>query len=158
MIHNIYLSIGSNIEPEKNLTQAIFELKKLVGIQAVSSAWRSAAVGTSGPVFLNAAILVGTPLSAADLKAQVLLPIETKLGRIRTTNKNAPRPIDLDIIIFDEHLLDEELWNQAHIAVPLAEIFPGYTHPDSEQIIAQAAKKLGQQSNITQIPNLFPFS
>ncbi len=83
-------------------------------------------MGTTGPDFLNLALLVTTSLEAGELKEKVLRPLEAQLGRLRSADKNAPRPIDLDIIIFDDLLLDPNLLLYAHRAVPVAEILPDY--------------------------------
>ena len=71
--HEACLLLGSNIEPEKNIVQAVVHLQRLLTVLQVSSAWQSDAMGSSGPDFLNAALLVTTPLDADALKAQGLL-------------------------------------------------------------------------------------
>ncbi len=63
---------------------------------------------TDQPNFLNAAVLIETDLTAAELKEQVLQVIERELGRVRTADKNAPRTIDLDIALFGDQVLMTE--------------------------------------------------
>jgi 7,8-dihydro-6-hydroxymethylpterin-pyrophosphokinase len=60
------------------------------------------------------------------LKSLVLRRIEIEMGRIRIFNKYAPRPIDLDNLIADGQIIEPGLWSRAHLAVPLAELLPGY--------------------------------
>jgi 2-amino-4-hydroxy-6-hydroxymethyldihydropteridine diphosphokinase len=124
--HQVCLLLGSNIQPEKSLAQAIRLLRQKVNILRSSSVWESAPVGTTGPDFLNLALLVTTSLDAGELKEKVLRPLEAQLGRLRSTDKNAPRTIDLDIILFDDLLVDPNLFLYAHRAVPVAEILPDY--------------------------------
>jgi 2-amino-4-hydroxy-6-hydroxymethyldihydropteridine diphosphokinase len=122
--HQACLLLGSNIEPEQNLPKAIELLRQNVTVLRSSSVWQSPAIGTEGPDFLNLALLVATPMQATQLKEQVLRPLEARLGRVRTADKNSPRPIDLDIILFDGQVLDQDLFHYAHRAVPVGEILP----------------------------------
>ena len=124
--HQACLLLGSNIQPEKNLTSGLNLLRNMVTISRLSSVWETPSVGSSGPDFLNLAVLITTPLKASELKAQVLRPLEKQLGRVRSANKNAPRTFDADIILFDDRLLDQNLWSYAHRAVPVAELLPDY--------------------------------
>ncbi len=138
----VYLGLGSNIEAERHLPRAVQWLREAAPVVAVSSVWEGPAVGTTGPPFLNAALALRSPLSAAALKARLLRPIEHALGRVRTADKFAPRPIDLDILIHHGVELDPDLWRLAHIAVPLAEILPDWRHPHSGERLAEVAARL----------------
>jgi 2-amino-4-hydroxy-6-hydroxymethyldihydropteridine diphosphokinase len=141
--HQACLLLGSNIHPEKNLVQGLELLGKEVKIMRFSSAWETPAVGSAGPDFLNAAVLITTLMEAGELKEKVLRPLEAKLGRVRSADKNAPRPIDFDIILFDGQLLDPSLWHYAHRAVPVAEILPGYRSERGE-LLSEAASDLAK--------------
>lgn len=139
LINLAYLSLGSNIEPENNLPQAVALLNQFGMVKATSSVWQTAAVGfTAQPDFLNAAVLLETPLSAETLRLQAITQIENALGRVRTENKNGPRPIDIDIMLFNHDVLklgrrripDPELLERSFVAIPMAEIAPEYVHPE----------------------------
>lgn len=147
-IHQVVIGLGSNISPPENLKSSIYLLGRLVPIHAVSGVWQTSAIGSPGPDFLNAAALITTQLSAEELRINILRPIENLLGRIRTKDPNAPRTIDLDVLIFDNQVLDEELWNYAHMAVPVAEILPAYIVPNSEDKAIFIAEKLKESSDI----------
>ena len=138
----VLISLGSNIEPQKNLSLALKMLAEQVLILKQSSVWQTPAVGSNGPDYLNTAVLIHCQLSPDSLKDQILSTIESKLGRIRTNNKNADRSIDLDIVMADGECLDEDLWNQAHVAVPASELIPDCTNPKSGETVAQAAQRL----------------
>ena len=138
--HQTCLLLGSNIQPERNLPLATNELQKALTILRISSIWETPAVGSAGPNFLNAALLAQTPLEQKALKLQILLPLEAKMGRVRSADKNEARPIDLDIILFDGMILDPTLWQFAHRAVPVAEIQPELRSEAGETLRGAAAK------------------
>jgi 2-amino-4-hydroxy-6-hydroxymethyldihydropteridine diphosphokinase len=122
--HQVCLLLGSNIQPEFNLPLAVDTLRRQLSILRISRVWESPPVGTSGANFLNAALLARTPLEQPNLKSEILTPLEARMGRVRSADKNAPRPIDLDILLFDGQILDLTIWHFAHRAVPVAEIQP----------------------------------
>jgi 2-amino-4-hydroxy-6-hydroxymethyldihydropteridine diphosphokinase len=151
----VYIALGSNIQPEKNLPAAVKALGDAFGcLQARSSAWQTPAVGSDGPDFLNAVVLVESELTPGQLKFNVLRPLEEKMGRVRVADKNAPRTIDMDVLLYDDELMEEELWQQAHLAVPLAEIYPGYTNNESGESLEQVAERLNKKSHIICNPEI----
>src|SRR4030066_542988 len=128
------LLLGSNIEPELNIPRAVDLLRQRLTILHVSSVWESASVDCCYPDYLNMAVMVSTPLDAAQLKEQVLRPLEAQMGRVRTEDKNASRPIDFDIILFDGELQDPNLWQHVHRAIPVGEIFPDFSSETGESL------------------------
>jgi len=132
--HQACLLLGSNIEPEKNLPLGVELMLQHVAIVRSSSVWQTPPVGFDGPDFLNLALLITTSMNARELKEKVLRPLEAQLGRVRSTNKNAPRPIDFDIILFDGQLVDPNLFLYAHRAVPVAEILPDVRSPNGDPL------------------------
>ena len=117
-------------------------LKDYGQVKAFSHIWESHAVGTGGPDFLNACVLFLSHLQPADLKQQIIRPIEARLGRVRYADKNAPRTIDLDMVLFDETPLNIEFWAYAFVIVPLAELIPDFIHPVSGEKISRVAEQL----------------
>lgn len=146
--HIAYIGLGSNIEPETNLPRAVAALRQHVVVLGMSSAWHAPALGTSGPDFLNAVLKIETDILAEDLKNSVLCPIEARLGRKRGPNKNAPRTIDLDILIFDDQIHDAHIWDFAHLAIPLAECHPDLTDPVTNKTIGQISAELQPNAEI----------
>ncbi len=151
------ISLGSNIAPVENLQAAVRELSKVGTIRRVSRAWESAPVGFLQQAnFLNAAVLLGTSQTPAELKQEVLRPIEHILQRIRDPgNVNAPRTMDLDLSLFitptESLVLDAEILTRSFVAVPLAEILPEFLHPQTGQTLAEIAEAFAAQS-----PGLIP--
>jgi 2-amino-4-hydroxy-6-hydroxymethyldihydropteridine diphosphokinase len=151
--HQACLLLGSNIQPEKNLTLGLNLLRNMVTISRLSSVWETPSVGSSGPDFLNLAMLITTPLNASEFRTQILRPLEKKLGRVRSANKNAPRTFDADIILFDDLLLDRNLWSYAHRAVPVAEILPNYPS-DRGDTLQDVAAELAKTALIRLRPDM----
>lgn len=141
-LHRAYLSLGSNIDAENNLPKAIELLREVGEVVSVSSVWESESVGFDGPNFLNACVLFLTQLQPVELKEKIIRPIEAKLGRIRSEEKNAPRPIDIDILLFDDKPLNTDFWNYAFVTVPLAELLPDFVHPVSGEKLSRFAEQV----------------
>jgi len=97
-----YIAVGSNIQPMDNIPAAWTALRQLPSVRAVGSSrfWRTRPVGRADqPDFVNGAWAVMTSHDPATLKAH-LRAIEDHLGRQHSTDKNAPRTIDLDLILY----------------------------------------------------------
>ncbi len=151
----VYLSIGSNIQPETNLPKAVELLKGFGIVRAVSSAWESHAVGAAGqPDYLNACVWLETPLSRGDLKEKLIRPIEAALGRRRTPDKNAPRTIDLDLILVNEEPVNLEKWEYPFVIVPLAELAPDIIHPIARKKIIQVAEEMRSETWMVKRPEI----
>ncbi len=145
-LHEFYLGLGSNIEPEANLRLAIGRLKEHGEILALSSVWESRAVGSEGPNFLNLCAHFAAEEREEGLKSSVLRPIEASMGRLRTGDKNAPRTIDIDILVVDGKAVNPNRWSNAFVIVPLAELLPDFEHPLDGKRMAQAATAAREQT------------
>jgi 2-amino-4-hydroxy-6-hydroxymethyldihydropteridine diphosphokinase len=146
-MHQACLLLGSNIQPELNIPKAINLLQEQLTILQASSVWQTASVICCYPDYLNLALLVSVSQTASALKEEIIRPLEAKLGRVRTDDKNANREIDCDIIIFDGQLLDPPLWKHAHRAVPVAQILPDY-RSEAGETLAQVAQHLADTTPI----------
>jgi len=140
--HLAYLNLGSNIQPENNIVRAVELLHNYGEVIQVSNAWESESVGAEGPNYLNACVAFKTKIIKIALKEKVIRPIETQLGRERSENKYSPRPIDLDIILFNNKPYNDKFWKYAFVIVPLAEIYPEYQNPISQENIVATATRL----------------
>ena len=134
------VALGSNIEREQRLPQALRALRRhpQITVKAVSNVYESPAInGPDGaPDFFNAAAVIRTNLEPAELR-QELRAIERQLGRVRSDDRNAPRTIDLDIVYYDDLVAEYDGWQipaadaatAPHLALPIAEVAPDWTHP-----------------------------
>jgi 2-amino-4-hydroxy-6-hydroxymethyldihydropteridine diphosphokinase len=128
-----YIALGANLgDPVAFLCKAMDDLAGLPGVSLInrSSLYRTAPLESSGPDYVNAVVEITTYLTAPDLLAQ-LQGLEQGAGRQRAY-RNAPRTLDLDILIFGEARIDSKaltiphprMTERAFVLVPLAEIAP----------------------------------
>jgi 2-amino-4-hydroxy-6-hydroxymethyldihydropteridine diphosphokinase len=146
-----YLSLGSNIDPERNLRAAVTLLARYGQIRAVSTVLETPPLGyTRQANFLNAALLLETPLTAPALREEAIPAVESELGRVRSANKNGPRTIDIDIMLFNRdvlqmghrHVPDPEVLERPYVTISLAEIAPDYEHPETGRTLQEIAAGL----------------
>lgn len=148
MIERIYIGLGSNINAEANITEALHQLTVPCIIIALSTFYRSPAEGQAGgPPFINGAAEIATPLGPEAVKWEMLRPIEEALGRVRTADKNAPRTIDLDLLLYGDRIVntprlslpDPGVVRYPFVAVPLLELAPDLILPGTRIPLKEAA-------------------
>ena len=148
-MHRAYLSLGSNIEPERHLRAAIAELRARFGNVLVSPVYRSAAVGFDGPDFLNLAAAIDTDLDPPALDAW-LHALEDRHGRRRDVPRYASRTLDVDIVLIDDLVVEgpghlriprPEL-REAFVLKPLSDIAPDVRDPVSGSTLAELVRSL----------------
>lgn len=132
-----YIGLGANLgDRAATLREAARRLGELGAISAVSSLYETEPVGfREQPPFLNAVIALETTLSPIEV-FHALIAIEHDLGRVRTF-RNAPRTLDLDVLLMGDMVLDmpeltlphPRLHERAFVLAPLAEIAPDVRHP-----------------------------
>lgn len=136
MMARAYLSLGSNLEPHRYLPVALDELRARFGALDVSPAYRSKAVGFDGPDFVNLAVALETELEPQALN-DWLHALEDRHGRRRDQPRYASRTLDVDIVLYDDRVIDgpghlqiprKEL-RHAFVLKPLADIAPNLRHP-----------------------------
>jgi len=138
MKKTVYLSLGSNLgDRAANLRQAIARLGEVGTVTAVSSFYETEPVEVTSrqPWFLNCALALETELMPKQLLSRALA-VEQAMGRKRTETKG-PRTIDIDILLFENSVVDTPELTIPHPAMdrrrfvlgPLAEIAPEVRHP-----------------------------
>ncbi len=155
----IYLSLGTNLgQRENNLQEALQALPPTVTVTAISRLYETAAAYVlDQPDFLNLALKGHTELSPPDLLTY-LKNIENKMGRQKTI-RYGPRNIDLDILFYDELILESQilqiphprLAERAFVLRPLQDIAPNLIHPVLRQPIHELVANLPHDDGILEI-------
>ena len=139
--NTVYISIGSNIHPERFVPKAIELLKNNPHLDAfqVSSFYKSKALERPDQTpYSNGVARFQTTLDPLTLKTEVLRKIEYQCGRVREEDRFAPRTIDLDIILFGDLQIDDEtmtipdpaIWEHAFVTIPLLQLEPSPIIPE----------------------------
>lgn len=144
----VYLSIGSNINKEKNIPSALKALSKLFGDLTLSSVYETDAVGFDGPPFYNMTIKFQSDKSVQEL-AMILREIEIRHGRTRKSAKFSGRSLDLDILLYGDLILKDcklqiprdDIIRYAFVLEPLAEIAPDQHHPVTHESYSEMWNK-----------------
>ena len=159
-MNTVYLLLGSNMgDSEQMLAVATNMIEKNIGkLTKSSSIYRTAAWGKEDqPDFLNQIIIVSSSLSSSTVLKE-MFGIEKEMGRVRTT-KNAARVIDIDMLFFNDEIIQTEtltvphpqIQNRRFVLVPLAEISPDFQHPllkkSSLELLSICSDKLNVQKN-----------
>lgn len=142
---DVYIAVGSNIDPEEKIPVAARLLALSVDLVAVSTFYWSAPLDRpEQPRFINGVLQIRTALEPRPLKFELLRSIEARLGRVRGPDRYAPRTIDLDIALYYDRVIDEEglrvpdpdIGTRPFLAVPLLELAPDLVLPDTGERLA----------------------
>ena len=155
-MHNGYISIGSNIDKDKHIPASLTALENYFGSLTLSSIYESESVGFVGDTFYNLIAGFSTELTVKEV-AKILRQIELENGRTRESQKFSSRTLDLDLILFDDLILNDgrlqiprnEIEHYAFVLEPLAEIAPDLTHPISHLSYAELWEKF-DKTNLKQ--------
>ncbi len=147
----VYIGLGSNLgDREEQVLRAVHEMRAFSHIRKISSLSETDPVGdTSQPKFINAVAEIETDYAPMELMEE-LITIEEELGRVRST-KGAAREIDLDIVAYEQKIVDEENLKIPHplmaerrfVLEPMAEVAPDWVHPVVGSTPKQMLEKLG---------------
>ncbi len=159
-MQNIYVGLGSNqghrFDWLQKATDLLFEeVGRLVKISGV---YQSPAMGFAGEDFYNAVAHIETRLSPQEV-LEHLLSIENKLGRVRSVNGYSARCIDLDLLFYQQVVLDTktltlphpQIQNRRFVLEPLAEIYPNLRHEPLKATAQELLAQTTDQSSLTKL-------
>lgn len=132
----VYVGLGSNIEPEDNLHVGVRELRARFGELQLSAVYRSEAVGFEGDDFLNLVASFESDASPQEICEEIEL-IHNLVGRERSDEKWESRPLDIDLLLYNDVVMDErpvriprdDVLEYSFVLRPLAELAPDFLHP-----------------------------
>ena len=149
---HIYLGIGSNITPEKNIRNCLARLRLEFGQLEISRIYQCAAVGFEGKDFFNLVVGLQTSLDPKSLSDR-LKELEEQLGRHREVAKFADRCIDIDLLLHDLNvgnfdgltLPRNEILKYPFVLLPLSELAPTLVHP----VVDRTLRDLWQEMSLS---------
>ena len=120
------VSVGSNINPQENIDAAKELISRNFILKSISSFVVTEPIGfKEQDDFLNGAFLIQTDLDIDGLN-DVLKKIEIDMGRVKTSNKEGPRIIDLDIIIWNNKIIDDDVYKRTFLQNSVIELLPDF--------------------------------
>jgi 2-amino-4-hydroxy-6-hydroxymethyldihydropteridine diphosphokinase len=147
----LYLSLGSNLyERYANLRRAIALLREHVTVTAISPVYATEPWGDQNqPPFLNICVAASTTLPPHGV-LRLIKSIEKEMGR-QPTHRWGPRLIDIDIIFYDDLVLQDEqlviphprLAERAFVLAPLADLIPDFRHPQTGETVQELLERVG---------------
>ena len=123
-MNRVVIGLGSNIDPKTNIHKAQQALKSKFTILAQSAFIQTAPIGyTDQDDFINGAILIETELTQEEL-TQALKQMEIQLGRTKSPIKSGPRSIDLDIVVWNDTIVDQDFYERDFLKNSVLELLP----------------------------------
>jgi 2-amino-4-hydroxy-6-hydroxymethyldihydropteridine diphosphokinase len=160
-VATVYLGLGSNQDPAGHFEAAIAALSERFGTIALSTIYASAAVGFEGPSFWNAVARIDTDLDIEALD-RWLHALEDARGRRRDVPRFSSRPLDIDILLYDDLVWKgpgnlavprADVTELAFVLRPLAELAPALRHPVNRQTMAELWADFGPAPDLIALPN-----
>lgn len=150
----MYVSAGSNVAPEVHLAEACRELTHRFGAIEVSSVYRNPAVGFAGDDFLNLVLRFRTAESPQVVVAE-LERLHRLAGRVRGSERFAPRTLDLDLLLYGDAVRSgenfrvprEDILKYGFVLGPMAELAPELRHPVTGHTMAEHWSRFDRDSH-----------
>ena len=154
-----YLSLGSNIDREKNITSCLQQLSRTFQQLEISPVYESESVGFEGTHFYNLVVSIETHLELNELAA-CLKAMEDRHGRDRSGPKFGSRTLDIDIVSYDDlvglcggiELPRPELYYNAFVLLPMASLVPDHIDPKTQQSYQALWQSLDTDQKLWEVP------
>jgi 2-amino-4-hydroxy-6-hydroxymethyldihydropteridine diphosphokinase len=153
-VPEVYVAAGSNVEPQRHMSQAVAELERAFAGVRFSSWYRNRALGFDGEDFINLVAGFATTLPVRAVLER-LHAIEERCGRPRDAPRWAPRSMDLDVLLYGELVCEEpglklprpDLVKRAYMLGPLAELAPAVVHPTAKLTVAELWRRFDRDAH-----------
>ncbi|MGF1911141.1 2-amino-4-hydroxy-6-hydroxymethyldihydropteridine diphosphokinase [Vibrio kasasachensis] len=156
-----YIGVGTNLERKKHIEAAVVELSQIGENLRLSPIYECEAVGFKGKAFYNLVVEIKTAMELTDF-SHALRNIELKWGRKEDAAKFEPRTLDLDIILFGEHVSQckpqiprDDIYKYIFVIKPLNELCPNLVVPNDGQTIAQIFQQANHSESLKEIAPWF---
>ncbi len=144
MSASVFIGLGSNVDPEVNIRKAVTAMRLVFLTLKLSPVYQSKAVGFTGHDFLNLVATFETDKPVQQIVAE-MRQIEDDLGRDRSQSRFSARPIDLDLLLYGNLVLNQadiriprqEILRSAHVLKPLQDLIGDFLHPVTGQSYGQ---------------------
>ncbi len=155
----VYVSIGSNIDPQENIVGAVRALREQYPSIRFSPVYRSAAVGFEGEEFLNLVAGIDTSLSLEEIKAG-LITLERRFGRKDSHKGFQSRTLDLDLLLYEDVIRHDahfdlpraEIEQHAFVLKPLSDIAPDSVHPEAGKTLSEMWQNFTDDGSLQEFP------
>ena len=148
----IYLGLGSNLQPAKNLRLGVCELAKRLELLEVSPVYRNKAVGFDGDDFLNAVVAARTEMTVDEV-CRCCEEIHDIAGRRRGNDAFVSRTLDIDLLLYGQEIIErrhvprDDVLEYSFVLRPLADIAPDLRHPETGKTMVQHWAEFDQNSH-----------
>ncbi len=157
----VYLGLGSNVSPAQNIKLAVHELERRYGKLRVSPVYRNAALGFKAADFMNLVVSLESEDPPQAICAEIEL-IHNLSGRNRDSDKWESRPLDIDLLLYNDLILDEkpvrvpreDVLKYSFVLRPLAELAPELCHPVSGKTMRQHWQEYDAKSHPLECVNV----
>ena len=139
----VYVGLGSNVEPERHLVEAVAALRERFGELSCSRVYQSPSFGFSGADFLNMVAAFASPFTPAEIES-VLSAVEHSGGRSQGAARSGSRTLDLDLLLYGarvdaaQRLPRGDVLEYPFVLAPLFELAPRLVHPVTGEVIGEA--------------------
>ncbi|HLG21010.1 MAG TPA: 2-amino-4-hydroxy-6-hydroxymethyldihydropteridine diphosphokinase [Bdellovibrionota bacterium] len=147
----VYIGLGSNLgDREGQVLRAVHEMRSFSRVKKISTLRESEPMGMADqPKFVNAVVEIDTDFNPQEVMVE-LLRIEAEMGRTREGPKGGPREIDLDLVAYENEVVEKEDLQVPHarmherrfVLEPLIELNPSWVHPKLQASAVQLLSKL----------------
>ena len=150
----VFFGIGSNIRPEENIILAVREIKNIFEDVLVSPVYKNKSVGFEGSDFLNLVVRCSTKMSVYEVN-EFIEQVHNLSGRERKSNKYLSRTLDIDLLIFGDHIIQDsrvhiprdDILKYSFVLKPLVDIAPDSIHPITKSSFSEHWDKMDKSEN-----------